>query len=677
MLRRFASALIPLLVLLVAVTPTAAQVITNDPNTGGNEPTKVEQQDNRLLQPVTYQPGYRRLHDVADELTKLTSVRISSGRNNDDWHVRDIPLVVCVKDMPLGRLLKMVAAAAHVQIASETVGKEDPTPVYRFARTREGEKELSDPAAAKVEANRKLASWAWDAMAAYGKMPDAPLEIALEFYEKTPVLRDVNGNPLSPDSAKLMLKELGLEPEAISVTANVIASLGPEAKAKLLAGEQLTVKVNDATDPGAMRSLIKHVCGTMGTHDPTEDEINRATLAMKLRERPEYDPSAGLTFMFDSIPVDIDGERSAYFWEGYPVSQARALMYAKGLKLPAMPDVEKILRDEDNPPGSGFELVKSRKDYEHPALQEKIKLDLPKREKRYCYAETLTAAAKAAGFDIICEDFFSHNVKPTYTAEDFDAEPTFASVIDRANRWPSTRWYLDKDNKLIVGYAREWREHHANLVPQRMLDDLHAKLEGAGAELDDVTPLVQLTAKQVQEWIGSAPQTYSFSVDLTGEDCAVWHLYEALEAEDKKLAKSEAGLPLAKFDPVWVSSVVQGEKVRSERNIILFSTQGNKPFKLADPELVKRLVMRVESEPVEEWRLTYPDETGYSCDWLDVHPQELGLNKVRYKILLTGEYRGEQIEITKPWHAVYFPMFTPEKELKLYNESLEKIKGKH
>ena len=57
--------------------------------------------DSRLAKPVTIECTNVRLHTVLERLSDETGVRLNCGRRKDDWQVRDIPVVVCVKDVPL------------------------------------------------------------------------------------------------------------------------------------------------------------------------------------------------------------------------------------------------------------------------------------------------------------------------------------------------------------------------------------------------------------------------------------------------------------------------------------------------------------------------------------------------------------------------------------------------
>ena len=172
-------AILMAVLLAAAAIPCAAAKITTDPNASAKPPVKSsEKPDPRLSQKVTYQGGYKRLHAVAEELTRQTGVTIRCGSSAEDWRVRDVPLVVCVRDMPLGELLKSIAACAHASLTTDQIANSRPEkPTYRLCRTREQEHDISSAVSARAEASRKLADWTWDTLAAYADMPDASDQI--------------------------------------------------------------------------------------------------------------------------------------------------------------------------------------------------------------------------------------------------------------------------------------------------------------------------------------------------------------------------------------------------------------------------------------------------------------------------------------------------------------------
>ena len=92
------------------------------------------EEDSRLSQPVTITFTNGRLYAVIDEIAKTTGVDIRCGKDNKDWPVRDIPVIVCVKDMPLGKLLRLIADSTHLVFTVKHLDSSDgkkKDPMYR------------------------------------------------------------------------------------------------------------------------------------------------------------------------------------------------------------------------------------------------------------------------------------------------------------------------------------------------------------------------------------------------------------------------------------------------------------------------------------------------------------------------------------------------------------------
>lgn len=96
--------------------------ITVDPNTPGSIGAEASNTDKRLAQKITYDSGYQRLWQVIDDIQLKGSVPLKSGRNKQDWRVRDLPIVVCANDVPLGKLLRSIADTTHLEFATSRVG---------------------------------------------------------------------------------------------------------------------------------------------------------------------------------------------------------------------------------------------------------------------------------------------------------------------------------------------------------------------------------------------------------------------------------------------------------------------------------------------------------------------------------------------------------------------------
>ena len=94
-------------------TASFADKTTVDPNTV-QKPAPAEIADKRLDQKITYESLDKRLHSVLDDLTAMTGVTVRCGDSKNDWQVRDLPLVVCARDLPLGKLLRTIADCTHL-----------------------------------------------------------------------------------------------------------------------------------------------------------------------------------------------------------------------------------------------------------------------------------------------------------------------------------------------------------------------------------------------------------------------------------------------------------------------------------------------------------------------------------------------------------------------------------
>ena len=94
--------------LILGAMPCLADKVTVDPNAAGAaKPVAVQtSSDARLAQPVSCESGYKRLHYVIEDLAAKTGVSIRCGSNNQDWQVRDLPVVVSAREIPLGKLLE-------------------------------------------------------------------------------------------------------------------------------------------------------------------------------------------------------------------------------------------------------------------------------------------------------------------------------------------------------------------------------------------------------------------------------------------------------------------------------------------------------------------------------------------------------------------------------------------
>lgn len=178
--------------------------------------------DPSLQQLVTIQCTHVRLHTAVREIAEKTGVHIYCGRNEDDWHTRDIPVIVCVKNLPLGKLLKDLATATHLFLRSEKLeGKW----YYRFLPDYKLEKKLKNYFKAVTKAS--LAQIAWD------------IDLAARF-------KDYSASDFKIDPKDAWIKHCLDDPRNKDLSI-IFASLSQKQINSALAGNSIRIDANNAS----------------------------------------------------------------------------------------------------------------------------------------------------------------------------------------------------------------------------------------------------------------------------------------------------------------------------------------------------------------------------------------------------------------------------------------------
>lgn len=657
---------------LAAALPAQAEKVTSDPNASRAPVSQAEEKpDSRLAQKVTYQGGYKRLHAVAEELTKQTGVTIRAGSNSQDWRVRDIPLIVCVKDMPLGRLLRTVADTAHVTFAMEKIANaKDDKPVYKFYRPRKQQEAIDAVLNARVEANRKLAEWSWDTLVKYAAMPDASADLPAPGPNE-PV--EVNGMMRRPDVL--------IDGERVRLVAKFLASLGPDAEAKALAGEQVTVLIGKST---SARQLFDYAAKWPGPFrrgkpkEPTPADLSEALIAIKIRRQDQPDRGAGFSFYVYGFPMETQFGTTHDSWQAEPVLCAKALASIKKLKLPAAPDPATALQDAPPP---GFKALKEDLDYKLPILQPKVKLPAPQPHDKQ-RVKALEAVSAAAGLSIVCEDFQSHKLGHYSAVRAGGTEVPVAAILKEMGRGPyGFDWFLDEKAGTLIGRAWEWRKQHESMVSESLRESIVGKCRKEGAELDDLAPLWDLTREQIREWFEDTPDLPGISTDSGsgGYGVATWRLYNMLGPEDKSLARSDAGLPIAEFDPGSLLELFRKCRDEMDNGSVLMATDDN-PIdtiwrKYVSADYISKLVMKVTSTELTHWTIR-PLEPGGMVGFEDYRPGPEEPKRHNWSVrLLDPTTPNADLYLGGRWD-VAFPAFTPEHEAELVKKAESNAAGK-
>ena len=642
-MRRIAVLLFVLALCGLVSAVNAAGKTTVDPNTVKAKPTAETQAvDERLAQKVTYEGGYKRLHTAIDDISALTGVQLYSGSSSKDWQVRDIPVTICVKDMPLGKLLNSIAKATHLTISSEMV---DGARVYRIRRDLKSQKEFDEYFERKRDVSSKLSDWSWDTLIRAKDIPESTInEVA-----KTPQKK--------------------LDCKSAQVLGKLLAELGPTAKKKVLSGDVITL--TPRTAESSTRDILREyytLCwqgqmnwrepktGKTEAGSPDNEDIEKCVISI----RP--DPEDG-DIAIDLIPLKVNDvvtccgiSLSTYI---YAIRDIKGFDPKDALhsSSDAKPSVE-----ENN----DLKILKKDVDWNLPILQGKVLLEKPRTEDGPVTADALTALAKASGLNVICEDFQSHKTAWSYNVSGvFGTSMTVADVLRRVLEM---QWSPDEKEKTLVGVAMGWRDRHRNLVSESTITNFRKKLDGNGAELEDYLMLLQLSNRQIADWFGIAANMPELSQGYVKEtDKILWLLYDYINLEDKTLAKSESGFPLAKCDPKWLEDALKKRAWVMENTMkytYLQSPDGleKQEIDTIPTDAAATLVMRLKSE-----KPGFIPRVEIKGDSRDVHfdSPPADCTRLWYYLEVSGEKDGEKFQVRIDGPHLAFPLYSPKREKQL------------
>ena len=557
-MRKITSVLFTIFVSLAVFSTSNAAKLTTDPNTIVKKPALVVE-DKRLDQKVTYEAAQKRLHTVTDELSKLTGVTIRSGESSKDWQTRDVPVTIYAKNLPLRLLLHSIAESSHLQLVSYDADK---VRCYRIKRDPAQSKALEEYRDKEKQAWLNKTAWEIDVLSKIGNMSDS------DYKTIQNDLKDFE----SQDN------------QIFHCMAKVAASLSSKDREKLLNGENVALKIADL--PAAQAELVKLYYLQSRQVDQLRRELLKAEIAKDGIQNETVAPGKPEDKIdFDKIKLNISGEYglNAYFsspGENIQAEPRNGLQYVLNrcgkdtIKSPKWPDVPQStyssnLRQLNYP------------EYTHmPVLQTKLDIDKPNDKQFTTYADGFIALAKTSGFSIVCEDYISQRYNNSDGDGAFGKQIVFGNALDGSISYDGMQWYMDEQNKLIVGSSYDWYENVINLVPEAQIMSLKEKMDTCGAELDDIAFIKCLTDGQYDDWIQQSniftsimqtsyvaktnnvsqqPSFYREYVDMPyhaqPRQMPFWQLYNSLSPEDKALAKSQTGFPFAKLDPQVAGSI--------------------------------------------------------------------------------------------------------------------------
>ncbi|MBI2844453.1 MAG: hypothetical protein HYX78_13745 [Armatimonadetes bacterium] len=526
--------------------------------------TSKSEPDPRLSQPVTIECANVRLHTVIERLSQMTGVTIRCGRNKDDWKVRDIPVVVYAKDLPLGKLLQAIADATHLKFSSSKI---DGVWKYRIWRTARQERELAEYENAKSTAVLAAATYDWDL---WTKLKDMP-------------------NLESDDSPVYFASSLR-DPALVAIS-NIMADLGTEVRDNVLEGETIRLTLMSAPDSMAERlqvifdgvwQMFAEAAGSHGrVTDPlTPDELDEANIEIRFSDGTDS-------------PAGIEVEaRAGHYSKDYGMYLLSERLRKKGHDIPLRPEI---------PERPGTEQIDAKYSELHRGgasiLPEKVTLEAPKNVARLTAADVLVALAKAIDYTLVSEDFHSHYCAASSSA--FGREVSVVALRDEIGWEFLNSWRVNSKNRIILGHDRNWIQRHRNLVPESLIKRLIAKLKAEGFDLDDLEPLACLTPDQCGEWILMCPELQPLrGVSLRFSTNPLWSLYYSLKRSDRVKARSDKGLSLAGQDPRWIREAFrckkeQLKKMRRGDGSPIPLSEMTKYDSFADPYVLPTLRLRI------------------------------------------------------------------------------------
>lgn len=494
--------------------------------------------DSRLAQPVTIECTGMRLHSVLDQISAKTGVKLFSGSSKKDWPVRDLPVLVSVRDMPLGRLLKDIAYVTRLDLGSEKLDKEI---CYRIYQSAANKKALEAYYQARRDTASAQAKWAWDTAAQLHKIPESELDLKK---------MKSDGGSLVDSSHDAFARDVS----------QILDTLGTKTRDKVLAGTAVYVTLEDA--PSSIRDSIKHAA--LYAWQQRYDEARRNNWPAGTSTEPSEDGLTGVSLQirFDSIYdrpiIRVYVEEPMGYDNITPGLIAGSLRIGTGNRFAAEPEMPQ-------PPGAqpvrSFWWVMTNADLDWPTWKQRVTIEAPKDKKNPTRGDALAALAKVADINIVSEDTGSYRDTPITFGKDLAVRDIVMPAADK--------WHVDDDQKTILGMLYDIALWHQSLIPESTYNDLCSKANGAGITFEDALPTCYLSEMQSDIWLESSlglkPVNGSWRLGK-GADKPLWQLYASLSVTDQAQAETPKGLRLSGLDPKVVAEVILS-RVKSQRSL--------------------------------------------------------------------------------------------------------------
>ncbi len=219
-------------------------------------------------------------------------------------------------------------------------------------------------------------------------------------------------------------------------------------------------------------------------------------------------------------------------------------------------------------------------------------------------------------------------------------------------------------------------------MPEWLLVFLRDKANSSGIELDDLSKVTSYSLSQQSEWIQQSKYLYFVPTVAPGSSTSdvFWRFYEKLPLEDRAAAKSDAGLPLAKYEAAWVADFTAVGSGSEPLRYIYADPEMQRKHdeevkkqseQLTNPEIVRNLTLKIAKRNVQHY-ITFASVSGPAAD---PAAKPTTVEGYGYYAGVEGQYGGEKINLTFNPLSFRFPIYSPEREAELNAQNDRKSRG--
>ncbi len=511
-----------ILALLCALCPTAWSA--EDVLAKGDDP--------RLDSKVTLDAEGIALHAALEQLSQATNVTVVAGLNDDDWSVRDRKIIVHVKDMRLGDLMRQIGSTFHFHWSR---GGDAGKYTYRLWQDKiELQEEESLRSAENTELTKQAREKRENGLADMVDLGSLSATDAANLKSSDPWRYVLATEPLGRDVADLLTSF-------------------PEARNAFVQGTQATFPVAEL--PPALQDTVRRIAESydtltkdIGATEDHSDLLNRfEKLQITINRRPRLSEGVIDQSMLGRITIGTGASSFdiPLFDPASPVGKAlgKAIISLKGgtpkeeVGKQLQTDMTEAVKVITQTATSSNRDITS-----DPELREKVKLFTGSTTATLPVA--LKVLALKTGLNVI-SDYFPGG------APALDGlEKTIGQHLETIRELYGTNW--TKSGNVVTFRDKEWFVKRAYAVPEVWMKYWtdRGKLNN-GLLIDDMAQIGNLRDEQIDHTIMADPMMARLGAGEAARNRQILRFYSALTADQRK-QMSGSGLSVGSLsDDVW------------------------------------------------------------------------------------------------------------------------------